>query len=125
MIQLLSTTGGATSFFELDLTVEEDLKKFTKIKDIFNTYTNTSSKCCKKISSELIEDLVKEGYLDNEEVLSKRIVKEIIFRKKKDKIKIFGSEKFIPPPVEVIKEEDEVEGEVSEINVINHGFWKN
>jgi len=124
----LYTNYEISSFYEYDLTLSEDAAEFSKIKSIFESYSDTSSSLCKKLTTELIEQLNSEGYLSDEN----KEIRELFSSKSsrdRERIKIFGSEVFRPPPieepqVEVVREDEESGYEVTGISPTNEGFWK-
>lgn len=112
------TAGGLYSNYEIaslheyDLTDEEDAEEFTKLKSAFNSYSDTSSECCKRLSSELLQQLKEDGYLSTEQEIIRRLTTPTTDSSSRSRI--FGSEVFRPPRVEGGEEITEGISEVEE-----------
>jgi HKD family nuclease len=122
------TKGGLLSNYETvyqksyNLQYETDAAEFAVIRQMIQSYKDTTSPCCKRVTPELLRELMEQDYLANEEV-AVNFITEVTG---KGRPALFGREKF-KPPEELVKR-----GGVEELkttsfgraNTKNVGFWK-
>jgi HKD family nuclease len=130
----LYTNYEANVYQELNLKFESDQNTYDTIIEMFSSYSDEKSPCCKKVTDDLIKQLVEMDYLSSEESLSVQIIREA--GERRNRARIFGSENYVPPRVEEVEmsvEETEStsgntmaeEEEAVEVYRVNgSGFWK-
>ena len=114
------TGGGLFTNYEtnfsvnFDLTSEQDKEKFQAIKSAIELYSNTASPCCKRVTSQLIQELTQKGYITSETNLArqiKRVARDIQLSRRE---RIFGSETFRLPQIRL-----SIREEIEETDILN------
>lgn len=98
------TAGGLFSNYEMSVTNhlngDNTIIEIQKLNDIFNSYTNPSSTCCKRVDSAFIDRLLEYGYIFKELQLNKALIK---YKSSSEgnhnvnKTSLFGKEVFSAP----------------------------
>lgn len=87
------TAGGLFSNYEASLCEFVDDQLSSSFLSMFSQYTDETSNCCKRITSELIEELLLYGYIQKEQTLAKHRITEVKARKSRAVAKIlFGKD---------------------------------
>ncbi|HIH37048.1 MAG TPA: hypothetical protein HA232_03990 [Methanocellales archaeon] len=121
------TAGGLYTNYEadfehvFDLTNPSEVEAYRSVEEMISSYSDTSSDCCLSVTQEVFDQLVMGRYLGNEEVKSER---GVLDRGEDGKHKpLFGRERFVPPPVEIISQPHKGD-HIAPAITLGQGFWK-
>lgn len=112
------------SLHSFDLTTKETKAKFSSFINTFNSYSNLTNDCCRKVDLKLIQNLLDEGYIFKEEDLRRNLVAQKRAEAKAPRKILFGKENFPEPPSRVISSKSNKGKGLNKIKSKNIGFWK-
>lgn len=126
------TSGGLYSNYEAtyqkeyNLLSEDDSAEFSQLKQMIESYKDTSSPCSKLITGAILDQLIDQGYLSNEQVTINIQATPTPTPGTAHPEPLFGTERFTPPPVSVTRLRPHAAGgaELSLPRLSTQGFWK-